>query len=460
MNEQEKYQTLWDGDDYRAFSPGEQAVELFVALAKPRPDDVIIDYGCGSGKAAAKIAQFARVKAVDFADNCLDSDVRGALGDRLEFIQHDLTVKPEFRGRFAFCTDVMEHIPTEDVDTVLRNIVHSVKHAFFQISNVPDHFGATIGEELHLTVKPFEWWRDKFVELGCNIHFARCAKLDDGTDFASLFFVTAYLSGSDIKKCSTVNTTDTVLIDQIYQNLQLGLEELRPYEQNSQELLILAGGPSLNDFVDEIRINKMMGLPIVTLNGAYNWALEHNIKPDVQVILDARDFNVRFTQPHVDSCKYLVASQCHPDLVRSLPPKQTFLWHSGQDNVQAAMKRMYKEENHDWFPVFGGMTVTLRVFPLLLMLGYNRFVVYGFDSCLGGNDHHAYPQPENDIESVIDVTCGGRQFKCHPWMLTQAQEWLQLQEMIGDLCQIDVKGDGLIAHTIRTGYEIAMEQMK
>jgi hypothetical protein len=39
----------------------------------------------------------------------------------------------------------------------------------------------------------------------------------------------------------------------------------------------------------------------------------------------------------------------------------------------------------------------LRAFPLLRMLGYTQFHVFGFDSCVQEDGtHHAYPQPEND----------------------------------------------------------------
>ena len=50
----------------------------------------------------------------------------------------------------------------------------------------------------------------------------------------------------------------------------------------------------------------------------------------------------------------------------------------------------------------GGSTVTLRAIHLFRMLGFSKFEVYGFDSCIIGQ-HHAYEQKENDDEQVIDV---------------------------------------------------------
>ena len=92
----------------------------------------------------------------------------------------------------------------------------------------------------------------------------------------------------------------------------------------------------------------------------------------------------------------------------------------------------------------------LRAIPLLLMLGFRRFHVYGFDSCYRGSDHHAFPQAENDGQQVIDVSIGGRKFRANGWMISQA---IQAQKILGVLANIEgfkiaIHGDGLIAAII------------
>jgi hypothetical protein len=66
---------------------------------------------------------------------------------------------------FAFSADVLEHIPTEKVPEVLTRIAERTRRGgFFQISTQPDNFGRKVGETLHLTVKPPEWWREVIAE--------------------------------------------------------------------------------------------------------------------------------------------------------------------------------------------------------------------------------------------------------------------------------------------------------
>lgn len=207
---------------------------------------------------------------------------------------------------------------------------------------------------------------------------------------------------------------------------------------------------------------------MVTINGTYNQAIERGLKPSAQVIVDAREFNKKFVVPSVDICKYLIASQAHPATIDACPKDQTFLWHAcagGNDEVAKVLDEHYVPQNLGWFPVPGGSTAMLRSFALLRMLGFWRFEVYGFDSCLKVEDleknefkHHAYEQKENDSKQIVVVTCGSRVFYCHPWMVSQAEEFMDQVKMMGDEVTMIVHGDGLISHILKTGAELAEKE--
>ena len=165
LDEKAKYEKAWNHDDYRNYSPGESVVLNYVMKCKPNVGK-IIDFGSGTGRAALMLHNLNfDVTMIDIANNCLDSEVSEEIGDRLIVSNLweplDLPKAPE-----GFCTDVMEHIPPEHVDDVLGNIMSLVDKCFFQICLKEDHFGEQIGEHLHLTVKPFTWWRDKLAKFG------------------------------------------------------------------------------------------------------------------------------------------------------------------------------------------------------------------------------------------------------------------------------------------------------
>lgn len=179
--ERRKYERVWSEiPDYRVNSPGEQMLMPWLKIVKPKPHATIIDFGCGCGRAPMVMGLMGfRVTMVDIADNCLDPDVR-ELVDRGQMTFHSFDFSAplpgkEFRdwGNLAadhgYCCDVMEHIPPERVDDTIANILACVSDAFFLVNFHEDHFGADIGDTLHLTVRPFSWWRDKFREHGTLI---------------------------------------------------------------------------------------------------------------------------------------------------------------------------------------------------------------------------------------------------------------------------------------------------
>lgn len=167
LTERDKYRLMWQHDTYRVVSPGEHIVDHFLYAA--RPSGRIVDFGCGTGRAALKMAaQGHDVLLVDFADNCRDHEAI-----RLPFLEWDLTKSFTFKAPYGFCTDVLEHIPPDDVETVVRNIMACAEKCFFQISTVPDRCGALIGTPLHLSVHHHDWWANFFHAQGFEILWER-----------------------------------------------------------------------------------------------------------------------------------------------------------------------------------------------------------------------------------------------------------------------------------------------
>jgi len=160
MSEVQKYEAMWKTPLYREVAPGEEFASRFVQIADPKLTDVIVDFGCGTGRGGKKIAELTRceVQLVDFADNCRDE------GNDLPFTVADLTKPIGVSGNIGYCTDVMEHIPPEDVSDVIRNIMDCVDSCYFKIALFDDSMGKLIGHPLHLSVFPSEWWQSKFSE--------------------------------------------------------------------------------------------------------------------------------------------------------------------------------------------------------------------------------------------------------------------------------------------------------
>lgn len=154
--EREKYTKMWNIKSYRRVAPGEGYVDYAIEALRLSPPQSVIDFGTGTGRAANKFKQLGYdVTGIDHAANCLDSGVE------IPLLICSLWDLPDILADVGYCTDVMEHIPEVKVDEVLLGIAKRVNDAFFVIDTKPDSMGRLIGETLHVTVKPGQWWKDK-----------------------------------------------------------------------------------------------------------------------------------------------------------------------------------------------------------------------------------------------------------------------------------------------------------
>lgn len=456
--EQQKYEEMWKHKEYRQVAPGEHAAMRFLGLAQPKDDSTIIDFGAGTGRGAFMIALMGKklhVKMLDFAANCLDESVKQYVQEQPEFLdfkQHDLTqpVPDELKAEYGFCTDVMEHIPPKDVDTVLTNILAAAQHVYFQIACTEDHCGALIGHPLHLTVMPGSWWRGKLEALGCQVHYFE----DRGAD--CIAYVTAWSSGKEISDVGVLNVEEELVKKNVRINSLAGWKQVKPHLPQPKEVMIVGGGPSLNGQLETIRKMRAEGCLLVTLNGAYNWALENGLSVSGTIVVDAREFNARFTHPVMPGVHYLIGSQVDPAVLDGLPHENTYLWNTTAELFKEILDETVGEGN--WYGVVGGCTVLLRAIPLLRMLGYLKFHLFGCDSCVTTDAHHAYAQVENDGAPLFPTIVGGRKFMCTAWQIAQAQQFMDLIRVMGDLFELQIHGDGLLSWILIHGANLDIER--
>ena len=181
--ERDKYIRMWTVPSYRTVSPGEDSVRIFLDNCAWQSGELLVDLGCGTGRAGAVLARFGlRVKLLDFCASGLEVD--------LPFIEANLWDLPPSLMPFdwVYCVDVLEHIPREYIGTTLDGIARIMcKGGYLQIACFEDSCGKLIGEKLHLTIQTPDWWRTQVAY--------RCAVLQDLSDCNYARFVVQPLRG-------------------------------------------------------------------------------------------------------------------------------------------------------------------------------------------------------------------------------------------------------------------------
>jgi 2-polyprenyl-3-methyl-5-hydroxy-6-metoxy-1,4-benzoquinol methylase len=118
---------------------------------------------------------------------------RGQLADRMRSTGHDWTpcdpwppshlmaraelpYLPWMANAFDVCVavDVMEHLPPWNVAPSIRDMQRVAPRAVCSIATMSDvHHIAGIPTELHLTIRPMEWWALAFTSAGAAVHAER-----------------------------------------------------------------------------------------------------------------------------------------------------------------------------------------------------------------------------------------------------------------------------------------------
>lgn len=260
-----------------------------------------------------------------------------------------------------------------------------------------------------------------------------------------------------------LNTSEEDLLANIAASIRRGLPQIRTMPVRSERVVLLGSGPSLETHVTKIRDLLFDGAKLVTTNGAYHWAIAHNFRPSMQIVIDGRAFNARFVEPAVPQCKYVLASQCHPATFDAVDGRDAWIFHAvDPDGVTKDLLDDYYLER--WQAIAGGTTVIMRGLCMLRTIGYLRFDLFGVDSCLMDGQSHAFAQPENERDKIVTVNAHpdghpelGRQFHATPWMLKQVEDFLQIIRVNGDHFLLHVHGDGLLAHVLETNAALTTE---
>jgi hypothetical protein len=271
------------------------------------------------------------------------------------------------------------------------------------------------------------------------------------------------LEGVDIK--GRMNVDDAVVLANIASAIRRQLPQMQRQPPKHERVCLVGGGPSLADTFETLRDLVWAGAKLVTLNGAYQWCLERNLKPSAQIVMDARESNARFVDPAVPGCQYVLASQCHPKTFDAVEGREgVWLFHAmNPDGIEQELLDTYYFKQ--WHGVGGGTTVGMRAIMLLRTVGYLRFDLFGLDSCFLHGQHHAYEQPENANDKPRKVTAHpsghpelAKDFYCAPWHIKQCEDFVQFLAVNGEHVLLNIHGDGLLATVLQQKAAITVEE--
>lgn len=168
MSEVERYNEAWKTGEYDPMI-GLLYVRCLYRMYFFQGYKTLLDVGCGTGAAVRYHREIGGIEAygIDFAGNA--SSAWGRMGAekwcRVASAE-DIPFKDDTFDMVT-CTDVLEHVPEDNVNKVLSEIYRVGKGEYlFTIALNPATIKMPDGTEPHITLKPPEWWLEKMVGIG------------------------------------------------------------------------------------------------------------------------------------------------------------------------------------------------------------------------------------------------------------------------------------------------------
>lgn len=202
-------------------------------------------------------------------------------------------------------------------------------------------------------------------------------------------------------------------------------------------MVCVGSGPSMPGLLEEIRAERERGRPIFAVKGAHDFLCRNGMQPDLWMCVDPRD-RTNLLEEANDYTTYLISSRCDATMFDALKDKRVFVCHTWA-------KEEHCPEYEGRLLLGGGSTSGLRAITAGYALGFNKFVLYGYDSCLSSDKATKRFTGEGvEPTKILDVIVDGKRFWTNGAMAQQAHEFQDYYTAMPDL-HIEVRGGGLIA---------------
>lgn len=226
-------------------------------------------------------------------------------------------------------------------------------------------------------------------------------------------------------------------------------------------MVFVAGGPSLNKFVSEIKAKcSDPAYDVYTSNKTCQWMLANGMKPKYHVIIDPMERKTLDLDYEADDVTMVLGLQCHPAVFDEAKARgrkclkflaaSTTRKNATVSDAEAAQAAV-TPKNPELIAIGGGSMAGTRMIYLAAALGYRRLEFYGLDGCCdmlanGVVNNYAYPKARG--ETIIEVeAANGRKFHSTVSFARQADELVKLLENLPGL-DVVIHGDSFMSNQL------------
>lgn len=247
----------------------------------------------------------------------------------------------------------------------------------------------------------------------------------------------------EIDKHNAVNCVNKkVLLSNVKFWSKKGFALLEKQHVNKKELVILAGGASLEEY-------KPDGRATIACGTAIKRCAELGITPDFWLNLDPLKDMIEFAEIAPKETIKIIATTSDKSLFRHCDKNTTVLFYPTSFEYNCKHRK-----------ILNGTTVGITSIVIGLHMGFRRFDCYGLDSCVIDGEEHAsgyYKRCESkeinkedtSKKEIISIECNGKEFDCTPQNVMQAIDFKNICTIWGEKFLIHFHGKGLLAQMMK-----------
>jgi hypothetical protein len=266
---------------------------------------------------------------------------------------------------------------------------------------------------------------------------------DEITEFSKQFLIPGMTQVSEVR-VDTAMPTERIL-ENIEANKSVNIPDISEniWWRSSTPIAIVGGGPSLKETLHELKDFKY----IMACGSVHDFLIDHGIVPGWCVLCDPDGAVVNSYLKNVNEYTiYLAASQSDPSTFNHLRHFDVYKWNLLSDHFDS---KVYGEGQT---VLGGGSTVATRAMVIAMGMGFWNFHLFGVDTCLRGDEHHAYEFNNEEEKSSIgeihelQFEKDGPKFKVAGYHLGQLFDIKAILSAYADKLFITVHGESLLSY--------------
>lgn len=211
-----------------------------------------------------------------------------------------------------------------------------------------------------------------------------------------------------------------------------------------QVAVVLGGGPSIDAAVEQIRHFQYCEAIVLSIERMLPWCLQHGIRPDYVVTMDASDDVLEAFPVLPRGVQYIVSSQCKAEVFERLQGESVYLAHNSMHDLEP---EELCDARGQFTLINGEGSVVLASLSLAMLMGMSRLHLFGFDCHISNG---GYAQGIAGVGEQLDklyIKIEDRSFITTTHYLAFAQQFFRLYDIAKRddlLTSIKVYGDSLV----------------